>query len=70
MWDKLKREWKTLAFALLTIAVGTYEAAVAAGYDLTPLLPDHWKPFAVPIIGITFLVLRQWRDKVNRESNK
>lgn len=70
MWDKLKREWKTFAFALLTIMVGTYEAAVTAGYDLAPLIPENWRPYAVPLIGVTFLALRQWRDKVNSEPNK
>lgn len=65
MWDKLKREWKTFAFAVVTVAIGTWEAAVASGYDLTPLIPEKYRPYAVPLIGISFLALRQWRDKTN-----
>lgn len=62
MFEKLKREWKTFSFALLTIAVGTWEAAREMGYDLTPLVPEKYRPYALPVVGITFLILRQWRD--------
>lgn len=62
MINKLKREWKTFTLALTTIAVGTWEAAVMSGYDLTPLVPEKWRPFAVPGVGLAFLILRQWRD--------
>lgn len=67
MFEKLKREWKTFALAIVTIALGTWEAAVAVGYDLTPLMPEAWRPFAPPLIGVLFLALRQWK---NYESNK
>jgi hypothetical protein len=67
MLEKLKREWKTFALAVVTIAVGTWEAAVTLGYDLTPLIPETWRPYAPPLIGVTFLALRKWKDY---ESNK
>jgi hypothetical protein len=67
MLAKLQREWKTFALAVATIAIGTWEAAITMGYDLTPLVPEEWRPFAPPVIGISFLALRQWK---NYESNK
>jgi hypothetical protein len=62
MLDKLKREWKTFSFAIMTIGVGVWEAARDSGYDLTPLIPEKYRPYAIPGIGLMFLILRQWRD--------
>jgi ABC-type arginine transport system permease subunit len=62
MIDKLKREWKTFSLAVIAIAIGTWEAAIASGYDLTPLVPEKWRPYALPGVGLFFLILRQWRD--------
>lgn len=69
MIQKLKREWKTFSLAVVTIAVGTWEAAVMSGYDLTPLVPEKWRPFAVPGVGLAFLILRQWRDYTNKKED-
>jgi len=62
MWEKLKREWKTFSLAVVTILIGTWEAASTAGYDISPLIPEKYRAYAIPVIGILFLALRQWRD--------
>lgn len=62
MIEKLKREWKTFGFALVTIAIGVWESAREMGYDLTPLIPEKYRAYAIPGIGLAFLILRQWRD--------
>lgn len=69
MYEKLKREWKTFALSLATIALGTWESARAVGYDLTPLLPEQYRPYAIPLIGIAFLALRQWKDQETRRGD-
>lgn len=67
VFTKLRREWKTFFLAVATIAVGTWEAAVASGYDLTPLIPEKYRPFAIPGVGLAFLILRQWRDYTRKD---
>lgn len=67
MLAKLKREWKTFTLAVVAIAVGTWEAAVMSGYDLTPLIPEQYRKYAIPGIGLFFLILRQWRDYNKKE---
>lgn len=66
---KLRNEWKTFALAIVTIAVGTWEAAIMSGYDLTPLIPERWRPYAVPGVGLAFLILRQWRDYTTKKGD-
>lgn len=67
--SKLRREWKTFALAVTTTAVGCWDAAAGAGYDLSPIIPDKYRPYAVPAIGLSFLALRKWKDHV-ADSNK
>ena len=56
-FKKLRHEWKTAAFAVVTSVVGIWDTASASGYDLSPIIPEHYPPYAVPVIGISFLVL-------------
>lgn len=60
--QKLRHEWKTFLWAIGTIAIGVWEGARDLGYDLTPLIPEKYRPYAIPGIGIGFLILRQWRQ--------
>lgn len=60
--QKLRHEWKTFFLSISTFAVGVWEAARADGYDLTPLIPEKYKPFAIPGVGLAFLLLRQWKN--------
>lgn len=62
MIQKLLHEWKTFTLAVITTLVGTWEAAREAGYDLTPLVPEKYRPYAIPGIGVLFLLLRQWKN--------
>lgn len=62
MWDKLKREWKTFALAVTTTIVGVWEVARDSGYDLSPIVPEKYRPYAIPGVGIAFLLLRKWKD--------
>lgn len=59
---KLKHEWKTFTFGILTFVVGLWDAASASGYDLSPIIPEEYRTYAVPVVGITFLALRQYRN--------
>jgi len=60
---KLKREWKTFSLAVLTTAVGAWDVASTSGYDLSPIVPEQYRPYAVPAIGISFLLLRRYTDR-------
>lgn len=62
MWDKLKREWKTFSLAVVSSAIGIWDVVSTAGYDLTPIIPEQDRPYVVPAIGISFLLLRKWKD--------
>lgn len=61
-YQKLKHEWKTFALAVATVLGGTYEAVAPSGYDLSIFVPEKYRPYVVPAIGISFLMLRQYRD--------
>jgi len=63
-WKKLKHEWMTATLAVVTVVVGAHDLVVEAGYDLTPFIPDKYKPYAIPAIGIAMLALRKWKDRV------
>lgn len=67
VFEKLKHEWKTFALAVAVSAGGLYDAAVKAGYDLTPLVPEKYRSYIVPIVGIAFLALRQWKPKKDED---
>jgi hypothetical protein len=64
---KLRHEWKTAAFGVVTTLVGIHDLASAGGYDLSPIIPDQYRPYAVPAIGISFLALRRWKNKNDPE---
>lgn len=64
---KLQHEWKTAALGFVTTLVGLNDLAAAGGYDLSPIIPEQYRPYAVPIIGITFLALRRWKDKEDKK---
>jgi hypothetical protein len=66
-WDKLKHEWKTFAFGVLTTAVGAWDCLAPSGYDLSVFIPEKYRPYAVPAIGVTFLLLRQYRHQKDRD---
>jgi hypothetical protein len=61
-FKKLRHEWKTFSFAVLTFVVGIWDTAASSGYDLSPIIPEKYRPYAVPIIGISFLALRKWTN--------
>lgn len=58
--DKLKKEWKTFALAVATTAVGLWDIVAGYGYDYTTVIPEKYRPFAIPAIGISFLLLRRY----------
>lgn len=62
-FQKLKHEWKTFALACVTTVIGIWDTAVSANYDLSPIIPEHYRPLAVPAIGISFLMLRKYKEK-------
>lgn len=64
--QKLKHEWKTFSLAMITSAVGIWDTAASSGYDLSPIIPDKYRPYAVPAIGISFLMLRRWTNKKDK----
>lgn len=63
-WDKLRHEWKTFAFGVLTFVVGVWDVAAPSGYDLSVFIPEKYRPYAVPAIAIIFLCLRQYKHQV------
>lgn len=69
IFQKLKHEWKTFVLSLVTIAVGVWEGARELNYDLTPIIPEKYRGWVIPGIGIAFLVLRQWRDVMKKDDN-
>ena len=62
MFQKLKREWKTFALALATTLVGFHDTLVMSGYDWTPIIPEQYRPYAIPVIGLSFLALRKYSE--------
>lgn len=63
-WDKLRHEWKTFAWGILTFVVGVWDVAAPSGYDLSIFIPETYRPYAVPVIAIGFLGLRQYKHQV------
>lgn len=68
MWDKLKREWKTAAFAVVSVLVSLWDAG-ASTYDYTPLVPDKYKPYVPVLVPLFFLILRRWRPPCSERSS-
>lgn len=62
-FQKLKHEWKTFSLAVITSVIGIWDTAASSGYDLSPIIPEKYRPYAVPAIGISFLMLRRWTNK-------
>jgi hypothetical protein len=65
-FQKLKHEWKTAALAGVTTLVGLHDLIATSGYDLTPFVPEQWRPYVIPLIGVSFLLLRRWTDVPNK----
>lgn len=63
-FKKLRREWKTFALGVVASVVGLYDAFTASNLDYTPIIPEHYRPYAPLVIGVLFLLLRQYRDYV------
>lgn len=63
--QKLRHEWKTFALSCVVTVGGIWDTAAASGYDLTPIVPEKYRPVAVPAIGISFLLLRKYSNVVN-----
>lgn len=62
MLQKLRKEWKTFALALATTLVGFHDTLVMSGYDWTPIIPEQYRPYAIPVIGLSFLALRKYSE--------
>lgn len=62
---KLRTEWKTFALAILTSVIGLWDTIANSGYDISPIIPDKYRPVAVPCIGISFLLLRKYSNVGN-----
>lgn len=61
-FEKLKHEWKTFALQLGSLAIGLHEAAIEAGADWTPFIPEKGRPFALPVVMTLSLALRQYKN--------
>ena len=60
-WGKLRREWKTVAVAVVGLIIEVYDA-VAPFVDFPSLFPADWKPWVSPSILVLMLLLRKWND--------
>lgn len=64
-FQKLKREWKTFAVAVVGFILETYDALVVTGMiDLPKLFPDHLQPYVGPTALFLMLVLRKYNNHV------
>lgn len=60
MWEKLKHEWKTLAWAVASIIL---EIEVYTDPTiLDPWLDEQYRGLMHITIPVGFLLLRRWRD--------
>lgn len=59
-FEKLKNEWKTFALAVGTTVVGFWDSLSAFGYDYSPVIPEEYRPYVIPAIGLGFLALRKY----------
>ena len=61
--EKLKREWKTFAVAVVGTIVEVYDALITSGQvELPPLFPEHYRPWVGPLTLVLMLLLRKWKD--------
>jgi len=62
-WQKLKREWKTAAVAVVGALIEIYDALIVTGQvQLPPLFPEHYRPWVGPTALVLMLLLRKWKD--------
>lgn len=60
---KLQHEWKTFALQTGGLLLGLHEAAIEAGADWTPFLPEKYRPYGLPILATLSLALRRYKNK-------
>ena len=61
--EKLKREWKTFAVAVVGTVIEVYDALIASGQvELPPLFPERYRPWVGPSCLVLMLLLRKWKD--------
>jgi hypothetical protein len=61
--EKLKREWKTFAIAVVGTIIEVYDALITSGQvELPPLFPEHYRPWVGPLTLVLMLLLRKWKD--------
>lgn len=61
--EKLKREWKTFALAVVTTVAGAWQMAVEMGADLPNLfswVPEAYRSAVLFLVGTGFLLLRKY----------
>lgn len=61
--EKLQHEWKTFVLQLGSLALGVHEAAIEAGADWTPFIPEKYRPFVLPVVMTLSLLLRRYKQK-------
>lgn len=61
-WEKLKHEWKTFAWAIVSILIEGWDLVVAGqlGY-VDPLVPAQYQWITHVAIPFGFLILRRWK---------
>jgi hypothetical protein len=65
-WAKLRREWKTLALALVGIVIESYDALAMSGtIDLPGLLTPWLGHWGGPALLVGMLLLRKWKDSAD-----
>lgn len=62
-FQKLKHEWKTFALQLGSLGIGLHEAAIDAGADWTPFVPETYRPYVLPTVMTLSLALRRYTNK-------
>lgn len=61
--DKLKHEWQTFVLQISGLLLALHEAAVEAGADWSPFVPDKYRPYVWPIVMTLMLTLRKYKNK-------
>lgn len=69
-FQKLRHEWKTFALAVLVAVGGIWDTIATSGYDISPIIPEKYRPYAVPVIGISFLLLRKYTNDRHDECGR
>ena len=69
-WEKLKREWRTVALAIVGIILESYDAVFMSGLvDIPALFPAAVAPFVAPAILVLMLLLRKWKDSHSEDGS-